>query len=339
MIKKQVMDLWRICFEDSEEFIRFYFDRKYNEKNTMVVYQDGTVLSALQMLPYPMTWNNTLVSTAYISGACTLPEARSQGFMRKLLTKAFRTMKSRKIAFSTLLPANEGLYDYYALSGYAPVFAYNPENYYLSVCYPHPSVHSLKKEEINRQFQELYHYFEHQMLQRPCCIQHTQEDFRAIIDDLYMSEGRLFVYFTPNANFAGMAFALPCPDKIHLTELLYDSEEEKSALLHTISCEWGKREIDNRKPVESSRTIQRGMARIIDACQVLNLYAASHPYKSFRLKLTDPDIPANNGYYRIRNGKNFVTGMGIHKVDFELSIQELTTMLFEQPAFMSLMLD
>lgn len=339
MIKNQVMDLWRICFDDNEEFIRFYFDRKYDEKNTMVVCRDGIVQSALQMIPYPMTWNNTLVSTAYISGACTLPEARSQGFMRKLLTEAFRIMKNRKIAFSTLLPANQGLYDYYAQSGYAPVFAYSPENYYLRVRYPHPAVHSLKKEEITQKFQDLYNYFEHQMLQRPCCIQHTLEDFKAIIDDLYMSEGCLFVYSTADANFAGMAFALPCPDKIHLTELLYDSDEEKSALLHTISCKWGKREIDSRKPGDSPRTSPRGMARIIDARQVLNLYAASHPRKSFRLKLTDPDIPANNGYYRIRNGKSFATGAGIHKADFELSIRELTTMLFDQPAFMSLMLD
>ena len=48
------MELWRRCFEDTDEFIRFYFERKYSNANSLIYEENGKALSALQMLPYPM---------------------------------------------------------------------------------------------------------------------------------------------------------------------------------------------------------------------------------------------------------------------------------------------
>ena len=64
------MELWRRCFEDTDEFIRFYFERKYSDANSLIYEENGKALSALQMLPYPMRWENVTVDTSYISGAC-----------------------------------------------------------------------------------------------------------------------------------------------------------------------------------------------------------------------------------------------------------------------------
>ena len=50
------MELWRRCFEDTDEFIRFYFERKYSDANSLIYEKNGKALSALQMLPYPMRW-------------------------------------------------------------------------------------------------------------------------------------------------------------------------------------------------------------------------------------------------------------------------------------------
>lgn len=75
MVKEEVIRLWRICFQDSEDFIRFYFDKKYREENTLTLSENGQIVSALQMLPYQMTWNGNLIPVSYISGASTLPEA------------------------------------------------------------------------------------------------------------------------------------------------------------------------------------------------------------------------------------------------------------------------
>ena len=124
------MDLWRLCFDDTEEFIRFYFSKKYKDENTLV-YRDrqGDAVAALQMPLYPMTFAGTLLQTGYISGACTHPLARARGIMTKLLQEAFAVMRKRDVPVSTLIPANDWLYGYYEKMGYAAIFDFSPEHY------------------------------------------------------------------------------------------------------------------------------------------------------------------------------------------------------------------
>lgn len=90
--KPQLIDLWRTSFDDSEEFIKLFFDRVYKKENALFIEKDGKIVSALQMLPYVMTYYGTEISVSYIYGACTLPSERGQGFMRQLIQKAFEVM-------------------------------------------------------------------------------------------------------------------------------------------------------------------------------------------------------------------------------------------------------
>ena len=114
------MELWRRCFEDTDEF---------SDANSLIYEENGKALSALQMLPYPMRWENVTVDTSYISGACTLPDVRNRGFMTLLLQNALQEMYDRGIAFSTLIPAEDWLFGYYAGQGYVTVFDYALHTY------------------------------------------------------------------------------------------------------------------------------------------------------------------------------------------------------------------
>ena len=43
-----------MCFDDTEEFIQFYFDKKYKEENALVYWDEqGAAIAALQTLLYP----------------------------------------------------------------------------------------------------------------------------------------------------------------------------------------------------------------------------------------------------------------------------------------------
>lgn len=77
IMKREVMELWRVCFDDTEEFIQFYFDKKYKDENALVYWDEqGAAIAALQTPLYPMTFGVTQIVTGYISGACTHPLAR-----------------------------------------------------------------------------------------------------------------------------------------------------------------------------------------------------------------------------------------------------------------------
>ena len=64
--KSQLIDLWRTSFNDSEEFIKLFFDRVYKKENALFIKKDGKIVSALQMLPYVMTYYGTEISVNYI---------------------------------------------------------------------------------------------------------------------------------------------------------------------------------------------------------------------------------------------------------------------------------
>ena len=72
--------------------------------------------------------------------------------MRQLLSQAFARMLPNGIFFSTLIPANPWLFDYYARIGYAPVFQYSTKEIILPEFIPSKEIKvdivSEYKEEV-----------------------------------------------------------------------------------------------------------------------------------------------------------------------------------------------
>ena len=118
-IKEEVRELWKLCFpEDTEEFMDLYFSLRYTDDINSCIISDDRVVSALQRIPYPMKYMDKVINTSYISGACTHPDYRSGGLMRRLLAEAHRRMYADGILLSSLIPASHSLKDYYSKSGY-----------------------------------------------------------------------------------------------------------------------------------------------------------------------------------------------------------------------------
>ena len=88
-MREKVKKLWKLCFNDNDEFVDMYFNLRYNSEVNVAIESGDEVIAALQMLPYPITFHGNSVPTAYISGACTHPDYRSRGVMRELLSQAF----------------------------------------------------------------------------------------------------------------------------------------------------------------------------------------------------------------------------------------------------------
>ena len=103
--KEKVKALWQLCFDDNEEFVEMYFRLRYKNEINIAIESGDEIVSALQMIPYPMTFCGDTVQTSYISGACTHPDFRGNGVMRELLSQAFAKMLRNGTYFSTLIPA------------------------------------------------------------------------------------------------------------------------------------------------------------------------------------------------------------------------------------------
>ena len=293
--KQQVVDLWQECFNDSEAFVRLYFSTKYTEENSLVHIENEKLLSALQMLPYSMTCWGRELRISYISGASTRPEARGRGLMKDLLTEAFRVMRSRDVHFSTLIPAESWLFDFYRRLGYGTVFYSCMKNYEVTPIKKYPLSHSYSEEE-------LYAYFMISMEKRPCCIQHSFQDFQIILADLYLAGGKVFAVSGDRGHIGGLALVVPDSGKVWIKEWMYDNDEMKKKLLFEIESLYPRHEIVSIIPVSHEEGTPFGMMRIIDASMILQYYAAAYPEIDMTISLRDEQIPSNTATYILEKG-------------------------------------
>ncbi|WP_321438605.1 GNAT family N-acetyltransferase [uncultured Bacteroides sp.] len=347
-MKEEVRDLWNLCFGDNEAFTDLYFSKRYNEEVNLSIQEKGKVISALQILPYPMTFCGEIIPTGYISGACTHPDYREKGAMKRLLLKSFHRMQENNVPLTTLIPAEEWLFDYYSKLGYVSVFE-NSEQIF-SVKRLSPSSRYLISEFTSLQT-DVYPFFDEKMKERPCCIQHTLEDFQVILDDLHLGKGNLFTARVKD-KIVGLVFCYVEGDTLHVPELFFENKDVRNTLLFETANKMNAKRIICISPSIDETGEILGMARIINAEKMLQIYATQYPELELSFNLTDNLIEENNAFYSIKSGN--IKKEGIKKTSLKISIQQLTqglmgykieqlpkelSVLSNQSPYMSLMLD
>ena len=297
-MKEQIKELWECCFADSQAFIEMYFRLRYHDDINIAIIEDGKPVSALQMIPYPMTFFDKMWQTAYVSGACTLPEYRAKGIMRQLLTNAYREMYIKGIELTTLIPAEPWLFNYYQSMGYATVFNYAKQN----IASPLNEASSQIDVQKSVQFDKVvYDYFNQKQQVRNCAIQHSEEDFKVILADLSLVQSGIYIAKIEN-QIIGLAIAYDRDSFIEINELMIEDEKCKNALIQAIARDYnGKKLMQYLRATEES-SYPLGMARIIHAKKVLQDYASTFPEKEWRIHLIDKQISENNQYFHLSKG-------------------------------------
>ncbi len=113
-----IVTLWAKSFFD-EDFARWYFEKLYSKENTLVYIEDDKVVSMLARIPFEI---KGLGEVTYIYGACTDPDYRKRGIMKKLLMYSEELdLKLKKVAI-ILIPENESLFEFYMKCGFKEYF-------------------------------------------------------------------------------------------------------------------------------------------------------------------------------------------------------------------------
>ena len=324
--KEKVKALWQLCFDDNEEFVEMYFRLRYKNEINIAIESGDEIVSALQMIPYPMTFCGDTVQTSYISGACTHPDFRGNGVMRELLSQAFAKMLRNGMYFSTLIPAEPWLFDYYTRMGYASVFQYSVKE--ITVPEFIPSKEITVTSEVGCQ-KEVYEYLNSKLSGRTCCIQHSFEDFQVVMADLILSDGILVTARSEN-QINGLAIVYRRDKQLIISELFAETKDAEHSLLHHIKQFTGCRYMTQLLPPEKEQTqYPLGMARIINAKEVLQLYASAFPEDEMQLEVSDKQLSVNNGYYYLCNGKCMYSTERLPGAHIPMNISELTGRIFQ----------
>ncbi len=337
MIKEEVKALWKLCFDDDEEFIDLYFRLRYTNEVNIAIQSGEEVISALQAIPYPMTFCGELIQTAYISGACTHPDYRGNGVMRELLRQTFARLWQRSIPVSILIPAEPWLFDYYTRLGYAPVFYQSEKKVNTETLSSVTGTLTIHTTQYNEKH---YQYLNRTLSAHPCCVQHTASDYKVILEALEQSKDYVYVA-VQNDRISGLAVAWKTQSSITIDMLLAENKASEQALLYHIYKITKCKEIILLEPSsKKSKSQALGMARIINAEHILSLYAAAHPEEKTEIELFDKQLSANNGFYKIENGSCVKEKEKQTASPVRLTAGELSEKIFAplQP-YMSLMLN
>ncbi len=113
--------LWADTFGDNEDYINLFFDYGYTPSECFAEIIDGEVISALYLLKGYIKYENMTFEGRYLYAAATSEIHRGKGIMGKLIEEAKEYVKEKYISFISLVPADDGLYGYYARFGFVPI--------------------------------------------------------------------------------------------------------------------------------------------------------------------------------------------------------------------------
>lgn len=107
---ESIKEIWSYCFNDTESFMKYYFNDKYKSENTVVALDEGKIISSLQLNQYKLLLNNKVYNTSYVVGVSTLPEGRGTGYMSKVIKFTLNELYKKGQLVSILMPIDYRLY-------------------------------------------------------------------------------------------------------------------------------------------------------------------------------------------------------------------------------------
>ena len=100
----------KVFCEDTKRFVDYYYQYKIRDNEILALKEDEQIVSMLHLNPYTMIVNGYEIESRYIVAVATHPDYRHRGYMRMLIERALKDLSAKKMPFTFLMPASEGIY-------------------------------------------------------------------------------------------------------------------------------------------------------------------------------------------------------------------------------------
>lgn len=344
--KEQVKMLWEQSFGRGA-WTDWFFDSVFDDSESMVLTEQGQVLSTLLLQKRRFRFCGHDMAMAYIAGATTARKERGRGLMGKLMIQALREAYARGDAFCSLIPASRHLYFYYDRFGFATVFYVNEERYTSVHLFEHTvdtEQGDFKPEDLSshaanvvafKEVQPDFHAYSEVIKGQDYIVVHSEPQWQRILEDAALDGGK--VYAVSDGKGYALATAVFGNDVVSVRSLLATKDyeyatEARNTVLAKIAAAYPDKSLtvwtlpatsDN-----SPRLRSRGMMRIVDAHAVLQAIASQHPDIKQVVRVYDSILPQNNGYYILNGGECSHVESTMRRVTLDVTVTTLTKILF-----------
>lgn len=109
--------IWKVCFNDEDLYIDFFFENKFSSCNCIVATDNGKAIGSAYLMPVSVYEYGMVKKGFYGYAIGILPEYRGKGIYAKMDTLIYDYIVKNNI-FYILSPANEKLCDFYKSLGF-----------------------------------------------------------------------------------------------------------------------------------------------------------------------------------------------------------------------------
>lgn len=114
-------ELSRLCFGDSDEFLDLFYSARFRPEQCFVWEGEGEIAAFAFALPLTLKLTDETLPAAYIYSVGTHPDYREKGLASGLMDFIWKELTARGVKIALLVPAGEGLFDFYGRLGFRPL--------------------------------------------------------------------------------------------------------------------------------------------------------------------------------------------------------------------------
>lgn len=333
--KENIREIWDYCFNDSPKFTDFYFDNKYDNKNTVVVDEDGKIVSSLQLNQYELNLNNKLYNTSYVVGVSTLPQVRGKGYMKNIMKFTLKNLYDKNQLVSILMPIDYRLYRRYGYEHCYDQIEYELEIESLKSFKSYGDMKKATLDDIDNLI-DIYNLF---LNDTNGNIKRDKEYYINLFKEINSEDG--YIYIHENE---GYIIYFINEDKMFIRELFYKNIDSLKSMLkfvynHNTQC----KSVTITSPINDkirfvldnprNTTIKIKpfmMGRVINLEKYLNnLDIQSNLNDTIFVYVKDEFIEENNGVFKLEISNNKLSAQkGNYDYDVEFDINTITQLVF-----------
>ncbi len=301
---KQLHQLYLTSFDDSLDYVDFFFLHDYHPSRVFFVERDGAIRSALHVIMKKMVFNHRIFDLPFIVAAATEAAYRRRGLMREVMAKTFAALIERGHAMVSLYPANPDFYRDYGFVSYT--YAKRVDAY-------EPSFECGLEETCDAALlKSMYHEF---IDQYEGYIIRSEDDYARYMNSLWQ-DGYVFDLMKKEGQVVGYV-----AHKEHdVSEMLLRGDEKPA-----------NTNLDIKKTYLSDPNGDQpeNMIRIIDVVHLLEKMSVDEGISDvISIKINDRFLPSNHRTIRLTVHQKNIVIEPCDDYDLELTIEALTAVLF-----------
>ena len=332
--RDEIKKIWLECFQDPRPYVDMYFDQVYRDDEALLLCdQSDAPVSSLMPQRYRMSFHGSEPSVSYIAGAATRRARRGQGFMSRLMEMALEESASRGDMLCSLIPANEALYFFYRRYGFSTVFFTKEQRFTAFHSFPVTGEYHVFADETSDEVWCAFDRFQHQ---RKCYILHSKRDFYNIQSDLKADGGSFVVMARDDedrgSQIVSMAWGVVSDGMLFVKDVMGDDADSRAAALRQLRCLYADTPVlllGHPDDSMGGRLMPRGMGRLVNVGKALSVIAASDPSFTCHLRVRDRLLSDYNSHtFIIRKGECIIDDDYTGKLDFDVTVEVLTDMIF-----------